>query len=100
MIDGRIAGSQLRTAAQARTKPGPFSFRRAIVKAAVGFFGRFHRTNWTAINTGRSYAHEKDAVKTWVASKERSVTAARVFCQHTSHISRERGSASRFRTSQ
>lgn len=86
MIDGRLAGGQFGTAPQAGTIPGVFSFLCAIVKTAIGFFGRLHRANRAAVNAGRSDTYEKYAVKTRVAGKECFVTRARIF-RHTSFIS-------------
>jgi hypothetical protein len=62
-----------------------FGLLRTIKKAAVGFLGRFHRTNRASVNAGRGHTHEEDAIKTRIASAQSSIESA-AFLRHASNI--------------
>src|SRR2546426_3202284 len=82
-IHGRAAGSQFRPAPQAWAKARLLRFLGAVVKTAVGFFGRFDGANRAAIDAGRGYGYEKDAVKTRITRNQRLIACFSILCHNT-----------------
>src|SRR6185437_14469296 len=82
IVHWRATRSQFGTASQARTETLLFGCLRTAEKSAVCFLGRFRRANRAAVNVGRRHAHEKNPIKSRVASRQRPVQPRVIFTCH------------------
>ena len=71
---GRCAGRALGSASQAWPESGLACGGGTGVEGYVFAFGRYGRTNWTAVDAGRQYTDEELAVESRISRNPRSLT--------------------------